>query len=171
MALRLLLLFIVLPIVELMLLIKIGGLIGFLPTIALVIVTAFVGSQLVRRQGLTVLARIRESQAKGEVPTLPLLDGAALLFAGFMLLTPGFITDICGFVLLIPGLREKLARGLVSKVVIMTPAGTAAGSRYAGRGDARRRNESVIEGDYQRTDDPSKPENGRSGRIGRDDDV
>ena len=106
-----------------------GGLIGFLPTIALVIITAFAGSQLVRRQGLTVLARIRESQARGEVPTLALLDGAALLFAGFMLLTPGFITDLCGFALLVPGLREKLARGLVSRVVVMTPMSGGPGGR------------------------------------------
>ncbi|MES1926745.1 FxsA family protein [Salinisphaera sp. T31B1] len=167
MAIRLLLLFIVLPIVELMLLIKIGGVIGFLPTIALVIITAFVGSQLVRRQGLTVLARIRESQARGEVPTLPLLDGAALLFAGFMLLTPGFITDICGFVLLIPGLRERLARGLVSKVVVMTPGGMA-GGRYAGRGAARGRSDSVIEGDYRRTDGTA-PSDETAERIERND--
>ena len=82
MALRLLILFIALPIIELFLLIKIGGVIGFFPTIALVILTAVIGSQLVRRQGLTVLARIRESQARGEMPALPMLDGAALLHLG-----------------------------------------------------------------------------------------
>ncbi|GAB3684481.1 FxsA family protein [Salinisphaera aquimarina] len=168
MALRLLLLFIVLPIVELMLLIKVGGLIGFLPTIALVIVTAFVGSQLVRRQGLTVLQRIRESQARGETPALPLLDGAALLFAGFMLLTPGFISDAFGFVLLIPGLREKIARRLLSKVVIMQAA-PGAGARYAGRGEARSKPSSVIEGDYQRKDGPSDSADDSNDRIGRDD--
>lgn len=168
MALRLLLLFIVLPIVELMLLIKIGGLIGFLPTIALVIITAFAGSQLVRRQGLTVLARIRESQARGEVPTLALLDGAALLFAGFMLLTPGFITDLCGFALLVPGLREKLARGLVSRVVVMTPMSGGPGGRYAGRGEAQNRSDTVIEGDYRRTDTSEKKDQHRD-RLGSND--
>ena len=155
MALRLLILFIALPIVELFLLIKIGGVIGFFPTIALVILTAVIGSQLVRRQGLTVLARIRESQARGEMPALPMLDGAALLFAGFMLLTPGFISDALGFVLLVPGLRQQIARRLVSRVVIMTPAGAAAANeRYAGRGagnsSTKRSPQSVIEGDYER---------------------
>ena len=153
MALRLLILFIALPIIELFLLIKIGGVIGFFPTIALVILTAVIGSQLVRRQGLTVLARIRESQARGETPALPMLDGAALLLAGFMLLTPGFISDALGFVLLVPGLRQQIARRLLSRVVVMTPAG-AANERYAGRGtgtsSTRRDPHSVIEGDYER---------------------
>lgn len=150
MALRLLILFIALPIIELFLLIKIGGVIGFLPTIALVILTAVIGSQLVRRQGLTVLARIRESQARGEMPALPMLDGAALLLAGFMLLTPGFLSDALGFVLLVPGLRQKIARKLLSRVVIMQPGGTPRQERYAGRGSGQRSRPDVIEGDYER---------------------
>jgi UPF0716 protein FxsA len=165
MALRLLILFIALPIIELFLLIKIGGVIGFFPTIALVILTAVIGSQLVRRQGLTVLARIRESQARGEMPALPMLDGAALLLAGFMLLTPGFISDALGFVLLVPGLRQQIARRLVSRVVIMTPAGASANERYAGRGSgtSSRTPQSVIEGDYERksTDTRNDENDGR----------
>lgn len=148
MAARLLLLFIALPIVELYLLIKIGGVIGLLPTIALVILTAAIGSQLVRRQGLTAMQRIRESQARGETPALPMLDGAALLLAGFMLLTPGFISDAFGFVLLVPALRKRIARRLLARVIIVQPGGP--GSRYAGRGDAQRHHPSVIEGDYSR---------------------
>lgn len=151
MAVRLLILFIALPIVELWLLIKVGGLIGVLPTIALVILTAVVGSQLVRRQGLTTIQRVRECQARGEPPALPLLSGAALLAAGLMLLTPGFISDAVGFLLLIPGLREKIARQLLKRMVIIQP-GTGP-SHYAGRGEATRHRPNVIEGDYDRRDD------------------
>ena len=176
MALRLLILFIALPIIELFLLIKIGGVIGFLPTIALVILTAVIGSQLVRRQGLTVLSRIRESQARGEMPALPMLDGAALLLAGFMLLTPGFLSDALGFVLLVPGLRQKIARRLLSRVVIMQPAG-GVNERYAGRGQHSRPDpNAVIEGDYERRDQgtdkrgPASPKaDDTSERSGRDD--
>jgi UPF0716 protein FxsA len=152
MAVRLLILFIVLPIVELWLLIKVGSIIGALPTIALVILTAIIGSQLVRHQGLMVLRRVRETQARNEPPALALLDGAALLFAGFLLIMPGFITDTLGFLLLVPKLRERIARALLARVVILSPAG--AGSRYAGRGQGRRRrdNPNVIEGEYRRKD-------------------
>lgn len=151
MAARLLILFIALPILELWLLIKIGGVIGVLPTIALVILTAVVGSQLVRRQGLTALQKVRDAQARGEAPALPLLEGAALLLAGFMLLTPGFISDIFGFVLLVPGLRERIARQLLGRVVIMQPG--AGNEHYAGRGEGRRTERSVIEGDYRRNEE------------------
>jgi UPF0716 protein FxsA len=156
MAARLLILFIALPILELWLLIKIGGMIGFFPTVALILLTAAIGSQLVRRQGLTVLSRIREAQARGEVPALPMLDGAALLLAGLMLLTPGFLSDALGFVLLVPGLRQKIARRLLSRVVIMQPGGQPGGGtteRYAGRGQHSRPDpNAAIEGDYKRRD-------------------
>lgn len=152
MAARLLILFIALPILELWLLIKVGGIIGFFPTVALILLTAAIGSQLVRRQGLTVLSRIREAQGRGEVPALPMLDGAALLLAGLMLLTPGFISDALGFVLLVPGLRQKIARRLLSRVVIMQ-AGGGTTEHYAGRGQHSRPDpNAVIEGDYKRRD-------------------
>ena len=151
MAARLLLLFIIAPIVELWLLIKIGGMIGIIPTIALVLLTAVIGSQLVRRQGLSVMQRIRESQRRGEAPALPVLNGAALLLAGFMLLTPGFISDALGFVLLIPKLRERIARALLGRVIIVQPPGDNA--RYAGRGEAQHHQPDVLEGDYQRKED------------------
>ena len=162
MAAKLLLIFIALPILELYLLIKIGGVIGILPTIALVILTAVIGSQLVRRQGLTALQRIRDTQARGETPALPMLDGAALVLAGFMLLTPGFVSDAFGFVLLIPGLRERIARRLLARVTIVQPG---ADPRYAGRGEAQGRDSSVIEGNYRRKEEP---DDASDDRIDRD---
>lgn len=156
MAARLLLLFIIAPIVELWLLIKIGGMIGIVPTIALVLLTAAVGSQLVRRQGLAVMQRIREAQGRGEAPALPVLNGAALLLAGFMLLTPGFISDAIGFCLLVPKLRERIARALLSRVVIMQPAGGFGGP--GSRGGPFGANDDTIEGEYERKSDKSDPD-------------
>lgn len=146
MAARLLLLFIVAPIVELFLLIKVGSLIGIVPTVALVLLTAIIGSQLVRRQGLEVMNRIRVAQARGDVPAMEMLDGAALLLAGFLLLTPGLISDTLGFVLLIPRLRRHIARALVSRVVVFTPNG-AGGGPWRGRSGS---NDGTIEGEYER---------------------
>ena len=160
---RLLLLFIIIPIIELFLLIKTGGLIGLFPTIALVILTAIVGSQLVRRQGIEVMSRIRAAQARGEAPALAMIDGAALLLAGFFLLTPGFLSDALGFVLLVPKLRQRVARALISRVVVMAPnMGPAGFSTRGGFAD----NDDTIEGEYQR-----KPENAErdADRITRDD--
>lgn len=158
---RLLLLFIIMPIVELFLLIKIGGIIGIVPTIALVLLTAVIGSQLVRRQGLTVMQRIKDTQARGEAPALPLVDGAALLFAGFMLLTPGFLSDALGFALLVPKLRERLARAILRRVVVFSP-GSGFGSQgprgpFGGPGDS-------IEGEYERRRDTSETIDERIGR-------
>lgn len=143
---RLLLLLILGPIAELYVLIKVGSIIGALPTIALVILTAVVGSWLVKRQGLEVMSRVRESQMRGEVPALPVIDGAALLFAGMLLITPGLISDTLGLLLLIPKLRDRIARALLARVVILSPAGTP--RRPGGHGD-------TIEGEYQRKSDAS----------------
>ncbi|KEZ77664.1 FxsA family protein [Salinisphaera hydrothermalis] len=163
MAARLLLLFIIAPIVELFLLVKIGGIIGVVPTIALVLLTAIIGSQLVRRQGMGVMNRIREAQAHGEAPAVPMLDGAALLLAGFFLLTPGFISDALGFLLLIPKLRQRLARAMLSRFVILTP-----GNGGFGRGPFGGADDGTIEGEYQRKSDRSdRP--GPDNRLDRDD--
>lgn len=156
---RLLLLFIIAPIIELFLLIKIGGIIGIIPTVALVLLTAAIGSQLVRRQGLEVMNRIRSAQARGEAPALPMLDGAALLLAGFMLLTPGFISDALGFVLLVPKLRQRMARSLLSRFVILTPGGMG-GSTQRGPFD----NDSTIEGEYQRKGEQERRDDNRLNR-------
>ncbi len=146
---KLLIAFVVVPIIELWLLIEIGRQIGALTTIVIVILTAILGSQLVRRQGISVMQRIQSTQARGEVPALPMVNGAALLMAGLMLLTPGFITDICGFILLIPKLRERIARYLLSRVVIATPFGF----KKPGRSND---DDDVIEGDYERRKDNTR---------------
>ena len=113
MFLRLLLLFTVVPIVELGLLIQVGRVIGLAPTIAIVLVTGITGAALARWQGLATLRRVQTEMSEGRVPTGPLVDGLLILVAGGVLLTPGFLTDALGFLLLIPPTRTAVRRALV----------------------------------------------------------
>lgn len=144
---RILLLLIGLPLLELWLLIELGSVIGATWTILLIIGTSIIGAQLVRLQGLGVMRRVREHQRRSEMPAVPMLEGLALLIAGFCLILPGLITDAIGFLLLIPPLRRWAARGLLARVVIVQPAGSP------GRHDNAGREHTVIEGDYKRSDD------------------
>jgi len=110
---RLLLLFTIIPAVELFILFKVGALIGAAPTIALIILTGMAGAYLAKTQGLDLVSRIQNELNQGRLPTEELLDGAMILGGGILLLTPGFITDLFGFVLLVPPTREifkKLVR-------------------------------------------------------------
>lgn len=135
-----LLLFVSIPLVELYTLIKVGSVIGALPTIGLSLLTAALGAALVRIQGVSVLLRVRAMLERGETPAFELIDGALLLVCGFALLLPGFFTDAIGFLLLIPPLRHALIRRYVQVIAIDPVAGgPAAGPR-------------VIEGDYRRED-------------------
>ena len=105
-----LILFVVVPLVELWVLIGIGGEIGLLNTIALIVVTGIVGATLARMQGLQTLRRFQEAAARGELPHREILDGLLILVAGAVLLTPGVLTDAFGFLLLLPPFRA-LIRG------------------------------------------------------------
>ncbi len=107
---RLLLLFTVVPLVELYLLIAIGRWVGAVPTIALVIGTGLLGAALARWQGLGVLRRVRDDLDHGRPPTDALIDGLLILIAAAVLLTPGLITDTIGFVLLVPASRAFVRR-------------------------------------------------------------
>lgn len=106
------------PLVEIFLLIKVGGIIGAVPTILLVLFTAALGSVMLRIQGLGTLQRIRLALAEDRVPAAELLEGAALLLGGALLLTPGFITDACGFALLLPPVRRWLAARVLQRAVV-----------------------------------------------------
>lgn len=105
---KLLLLFIVVPAVELILLIKLGGLIGILATIALIVITGALGATLARWQGLGVLRKVQSELADGRLPAGQLVDGVIILLAAALLMTPGFLTDIVGFLCLVPGFRTML---------------------------------------------------------------
>lgn len=110
------LLFVVLPVAELALLLRVGGVIGFWPTLSLVLLTGVVGAALARAQGFRAVATIQGELAAGRVPGGALLDGACILAGGVLLLTPGFITDSLGFALLVPPTRRVLQRWISGSV-------------------------------------------------------
>lgn len=103
---RLVILLILLPILEIYVLIESGRLIGAWPTVALVISTGIAGSWLMRQQGFALLIRIQGELAAGRLPTGVLLDGALIIAGGVLLLTPGFCTDLAGFTMLVPATRR-----------------------------------------------------------------
>ncbi len=103
-----LLLFIAIPIVEISVFIQVGDIIGLWPTLAIVILTAMAGTALLRQQGFSTLMRAQTSMNEGRMPTAELFDGACLLFAGALLLTPGFVTDGFGLLLFFPPFRNFL---------------------------------------------------------------
>ena len=112
MFLRLLALFTVVPLLELFILVKLGTLVGVGPTIALVIVTGVLGAYLARVQGLGVVRRLRSELAEGRLPAEAVVDGLLILVAGAVLLTPGLLTDIVGFVLLVPQGRAVIRKAV-----------------------------------------------------------
>jgi len=112
---KLFLLFALVPVAEIYVLVSVGGVIGVLPTIALVLLTALAGAHLARLQGLAVMMRIRENLAQGFMPAEELLDGLLIFLAGMTLLTPGFLTDICGLLILLPLTRNVFKRWLRKK--------------------------------------------------------
>jgi UPF0716 protein FxsA len=108
----LVLLFIVVPIAELYVIIKIGGAIGVLPTLALLVVDSVVGVALARSQSRAAWERFNRALAEGRVPGREVFDGAMIILGGALLLTPGFITDVVGILLLIPPTRALLRKFL-----------------------------------------------------------
>jgi|TARA_Y100001949_G_scaffold176258_1_gene188657 UPF0716 protein FxsA len=106
----LLILFLTVPLVEIAILIKIGKVIGAGYTIALVIGTAILGAALLRTQGISTLAKVQTNINRGQLPAIELIEGLILLISGVLLLTPGFFTDMLGFLALVPILRQRLAQ-------------------------------------------------------------
>jgi UPF0716 protein FxsA len=103
---KLFLIFLIVPVIEIYLLIKVGSLIGGFPTVAILLLISLLGAYLVRSQGFRLVAQIREELAQGRLPAAQLLDGALVLFGGVLLLTPGFFTDFLGIFFLIPVTRN-----------------------------------------------------------------
>lgn len=100
--------FLAIPLIEIALFIQIGGAIGLWPTLAIVVLTAIIGTWAVRSQGLGALARLQAALERGGDPATPLIEGVLILIAGVLLLTPGFFTDALGFALLLPPVRRAL---------------------------------------------------------------
>jgi UPF0716 protein FxsA len=156
------LIFVATPILEIVLFIQVGGFIGVGPTILIVIVTAIVGSILLRLQGSAVIQRTQLALRAGELPVDPVIDGISLLVAGALLLTPGFFTDAVGFLLFVPPFRRALARRIFQHMVRSGnvfvvgggPEGEPPRGRH-GRDEDRRRpgDEDVIDVEYEPVDE------------------
>ena len=110
--------FLTVPLIEIALFIQVGGLIGLWPTLGIVILTAILGTYLVRQQGRLAMGNLRSSFSRLEDPSEPLAHGAMILVSGALLLTPGFFTDAVGFALLMPPVRAAVFAWLRKRVVV-----------------------------------------------------
>ena len=133
------LLFLVFPLLELWVLIRVGAAIGAGLVIGLVVLSAMLGIAILNRQGFQTLARVRARMARGEEPTEAVLEGMVLAVAGLLLLIPGFLTDLLALLALIPPLRARLVRRLLA-------------SAQPGHGAQAPHNSRVIEGECERED-------------------
>ncbi len=151
-------LFVAVPIIEIGLFIQVGGFLGLWPTLAIVVLTAFVGTALMRAQGVAALQKLQKNIESGGNPTDPIANGAFILVAGLLLLTPGFFTDAIGFSLLIPPVRQALIRAVAARLksrVETYATGYQSQTKYA--------SETVLEGDFEVVEDNVNGKPGNSG--------
>lgn len=148
--------FILVPLIEIGLFIQVGGAIGLWPTLLIVILTAMAGSYLVRSQGARELANLRTSFGTMRDPSEPLANGAMILFAGALLLTPGFFTDFVGFLLLFPPFRAAAFNWMRSKVKTQS-------FTFTEQRTDRFQETTIIEGEFQDLEQRSDAQNGPSG--------
>lgn len=160
-------LFVAVPIIEIALLIKVGGLIGVVPTLALVVGTAMLGTWILRQQGMATFSKAQAAMNRGEMPVREMADGFFLVIAALLMLTPGLMTDALGFAFLVPGIRRNLGavamRWIMARSVHVqfsqggpggSPFGTAQDeSRGRGRPDGAG---PIIEGEASEVDDDAK---------------
>ena len=162
----LLLLFIFVPIIEIGLFIQVGGFLGLWPTIALVLITAFVGASLVRSQGIQTLMSVQGRLQQGEMPAQQILEGVMLAVAGVLLLTPGFMTDALGMLVLLPAPRAMIAKKMMEKMVVKNMSGgfqaggqTGFGQSHFGQDPFNRdpfdqsKDGNTFEGEFEKKDD------------------
>lgn len=135
------------PIIEIGVFIQVGGVIGVGATLAIVVLTAIAGTVLLRRQGLATLQRAQQKLSSEELPLAELFDGACILFAGALLLTPGFVTDAVGLLLMVPPVRATIGKHLWNMlrehVVVSGGPGGPGGGFRRGHGDG------VIDGEFR----------------------
>ncbi len=155
------LLFIIIPLIELYFILVVGEAIGALWTVILVILTAVVGVQLLRIQGMSTLAKAQQNMAQGKIPAMEMMEGIALAVAGVLLITPGFITDSIGFLCLIPASRQAIIRYLMTKTTVHRGFGAKSGGFQSDQYQQKPQSESdakpskigkTLEGEYRRED-------------------
>ncbi len=147
------LIFIAVPLLEMMLLFEVADVIGGLYTLGMVVLTAVIGVQILKRQGFSTLARAQDRLRSGQLPAQEIIEGMLLAGAGALLLTPGFITDTVGFVLLTGPLRRPIARNIIRSGVVRTFSGGGGnqGFSYSSYGSTARPGSAdgdVYEGEY-----------------------
>ncbi len=159
------LLFLTVPLIEIALFIQIGGLIGLWPTLGIVVLTAVLGTWLVRTQGRMAIAQLRDSFSQLNDPTEPLAHGAMILIAGALLLTPGFFTDAVGFALLFPPFRSVAFRYVRARVKVQRfEMGGTTTRAYSTRPQPNRHQDpDIIDGDFHEIDPEKRPTHGNSG--------
>ncbi len=141
------LLFLLVPAVELYVLIKVGGVIGALPTILLTIFTAVLGAYLMRVQGMVTMQKVQYAMMMGQSPQQEAVEGVFIFLGGVMLLVPGLVTDLMGFLFLIPSVRAFFAKALLSKLVV--PRNREGGRTYDGQAEVKRPDKiEVIEAEW-----------------------
>lgn len=155
MRLGLFLLFLAIPVIELALLIKVGQYIGVWPTVGIVVGTALVGGTIFHRQGFQTLERAMQSVRQGQPPIDPMIDGAFLLLAGGLLVSPGLITDALGLALLIPAVRRLIAKHLFKTIVSRVDVRVDIHER--GGPTERSGPGVVIDGEYETLDEKERP--------------
>lgn len=161
------LLFIIIPLIELYVIITVGEHIGALWTVVLVVLTAVIGVNLLRYQGMSTLTRAQRNMAQGQIPAMEMIEGIALAVAGVLLITPGFITDTIGFLCLIPTTRQAIIRYIMARSSVHAQFRSRGGSYDAagfkrnpqsdstdnpGAGAENQKSGRIIEGEYRRED-------------------
>lgn len=148
----LLILFIAVPVIEIGLFIQVGGMLGLWPTLALVLITAFVGASLVRSQGLSTLMTVQQRMQRGEIPAQQIVEGVMLAVAGVLLLTPGFMTDAMGMAVLLPAPRALLAKYLMTKVVVTNMSSNFQSGPFEQGSGRDEQGGQTFDGEYERKD-------------------
>lgn len=143
--------FLLVPLIEIALFITVGQAIGIWPTLLIVVLTAIAGTTLLRSQGLGVLRDLQGRMNTLSDPSEPLMHGAMILFAGALLLTPGFFTDTVGLALMVPAVRSAIANQIRARMTVVTTT---------------QRNDGIIDGEF--TEIPPNPENDRPSGWTRD---
>ncbi|MCX4186356.1 FxsA family protein [Methylophaga sp. OBS4] len=148
------LLFLIIPLVEIYFLIQVGKVIGAGWTVFLVVGTAVIGAFLLRLQGFSTLQRAQTVMARGELPAVEMLEGLTLLISGALLLTPGFVTDALGFLLLIPPVRQSMIRQILKNSQIILRQHSSAHFHQHRSPPSSHDESSIIEGEVVDDDDP-----------------
>ncbi|GHF00753.1 FxsA family protein [Thalassotalea profundi] len=150
------LLFILIPIIEISVLMQVGAWFGLWPTIAIVIITAWLGAKYVKQQGLATLQSVQNKMAQGEMPSDEIVEGLLLLVAGVVLVTPGFVTDIVGLLLLLPPIRQGIVKKVQKHMVINSVAASTADYHHSSFVDPTEEQHinhhqgKTIDGEYER---------------------